>query len=131
VVVIEYNSTFPPPEDKVVVYDPNSKWDVDTYQGASIQAMYNLARTLGYSLVAAESFGYNLFFVRDDIEHNFYGVNDVKFLYRTPKLGHRPCGEDGKHTDECMKTYRMDGIMPHKACPPEKVWVKSSDLLSQ
>jgi hypothetical protein len=131
VVVIEYNSTFPPPEDKVVVYDPDSKWDVDTYQGASMQAMYNLARTLGYSLVAAESFGYNLFFVRGDIEHNFYGVNDVKFLYRTPKLGHRPCGEDGKHTEECLKTYRMDGIMPHKACPPEKVWVKSVDLLAQ
>ena len=128
VVVIEYNATFPPPEDKMVVYDPNSSWQCDTYHGASIQSMYNLARTIGYSLVSAESFGYNLFFVRDDIQHNFYGTNDVKFLYRTPKLGHRPCGEDGKHTDECLKTYRMDGIMGHKACPDDKVWISSSSI---
>ena len=128
VVVIEYNASFLPPEDKVVIYNPDSSWQCDTYHGASMQAIYNLARTLGYSLVSAESFGYNLFFVRDDIQHNFYGTNDVKFLYRTPKLGHRPCGEDGKHTDECLKTYRMDGIMGHKACPPDKVWIPSSSI---
>jgi hypothetical protein len=128
VVVIEYNASFPPPEDKVVVYDPNFSWKCDTYHGASMQAIYNLARSLGYSLVSAESTGYNLFFIRDDIQYNFYGTNDVKFLYRTPKLGHRPCGEDGKHTEECLKTYRMDGIMGHKACPPDKVWVSSSSI---
>ena len=128
VVVIEYNASFPPPEDKMVVYDPNSSWQCDTYHGASIQSMYNLARTLGYSLVSAEGVGYNLFFIRDDIQHNFYGTNDVKFLYRTPKLGHTPCGEDGKHTNECLKTYRMDGIMGHKACPADKVWVSSTSI---
>jgi len=42
---------------------------------------------------------YNLFFVRDYVVgYHFYSVNDVKFLYRTPKLGHRPCGENNQHT---------------------------------
>jgi len=131
VVVIEYNASFPPPEDKVVTYDANFSWECDNYHGASIQAMYNLSRTLGYSLVAAESSGYNLFFIRDDVipASIFYGINDVKLLYRTPKIGHRPCGENGFHTDECMKTYKFDGIMGHKQHTPEKIWTSSTSKL--
>ena len=129
VVVIEYNASFPPPDDRVVVYDANFIWKCDNYHGASMQAVYNLARTLGYSLVAAESFGYNLFFIRDDIKSDmFYGINDTNKLYRTPKLGHRPCGDNNMHTEECLKTYKSDGITGHKPHPPEKIWVTSSSI---
>ena len=129
VVVIEYNATFPPPEDKIVVYKEEFNYDLTIYHGASIQAMYNLGRKLGYSLVSAESSGYNLFFIRDDIleKHDvFYKTNDVEFLYKTPKLGHRPCAPCGtKHTEDCLKTYRVDGFMGHKPDLENREWTSS------
>jgi hypothetical protein len=130
VVVIEYNATYPPPDDRVVVYDADIIPGITTYHGATIEAMYKLGRQLGYNLVAAESSGYNLFFVRDDIAPDaFYGTNDTKILYKTPKLGHRPCGEDGStHTEECLKTYRMDGILGHKAPDGPVVWTNVQSL---
>jgi len=133
VVVIEYNATFPPPSDKIVVYNPEFDYDVTTYHGASIQAMYELGKKLGYSLVAAESMGYNLVFIRDDVieKHDcFYNMNDVKALYKTPKLGHRPCGENDTHTPECLETYKIDGIMGHKPDTLERPWVSTDDVLT-
>ena len=132
VVVIEYNATFPPPEDKIMEYKSDYSWDLSIYQSASIQAMYNLGRKLGYSLVCAESFGYNLFFVRDDVVgDSFHGVNNVEMLYRTPKLGHRPCGPDGvRHTEDCLKTYRLDGILGHKPDLLNRPWISSSEAFS-
>jgi hypothetical protein len=95
-VVIEYNATFPPGEDKVVVYDHLGHWDGTNYFGASIQAMYNLARKKGYSLVYAENTGANLFFVRDDLLENqnfcFKNVNDIYQLYKKPTYGNGPNG---------------------------------------
>jgi len=127
VIITEYNSTFPPPEDKIVMYDPNGSWNEDTYYGASIQAFYNLARSLGYSLVASESMGVNLFFIRDDINSDmFYGKNDVNILYRTPKHGHSPCGQNGQHSTECMKIYGMDKICGHKPHTEELKWTNST-----
>ena len=129
VVVIEYNATYPPPDDRVVVYDADIVPGITTYHGATIEAMYKIGVQLGYNLVAAESTGYNLFFVRNDIAPDaFYGTNDTFKLYRTPKLGHRPCGEDGNHTEECMKTYRMDGICGHKAPEGPVVWTNVHNL---
>ena len=132
VIVTECNSVFPPPIDKVVVYDikgaPNN---LDTYFGASVQAFYNLARSLGYSMVALESTGSNLFFVRDDIVESdvFYGKNDINILYKTPKYGHGPCGQDGNHTDECLKTFAIDRICGHRPHPPGLEWTSSKVLL--
>jgi hypothetical protein len=129
VVVIEYNATYPPPDDRVVVYDADIVPGLTTYHGASIEAMYKLGRQLGYNLVAAESFGYNLFFVRDDLAKDaFYGTNNTSILYRTPKMGHFPCGENGIHTDECMKTYRIDGISGHKAPLVDGPWTNVQTL---
>ena len=128
VVVIEYNATFPPPEDKIIKYNPTHEYDLTIYHGASIQAMYNLGKKLGYDLVASENNGYNLFFIRKDIDTSmFYRVNDVEFIYRTPKLGHRPCSDDGiTHTSDCLKTYRCDGILGHKPDLLNREWVPSS-----
>jgi hypothetical protein len=94
--VIEYNATFLPDEDKVVPYDGLGRWDGSNYFGASIRAMYNLARTKGYSLVYAENTGANLFFVRDDLLENqnfcFKNVNDIYKLYKKPTYGIGPNG---------------------------------------
>ena len=90
VVVIEYNATFPPPVDKVVVYKEEFNYDLTIYHSGSIQAMYNLGRKLGYSMVAAESSGYNLFFIRDDVlkEHDvFHGTNDCQSSLQDTKVG--------------------------------------------
>jgi hypothetical protein len=129
VVVIEYNAHYPPPDDRVVIYDADIVPDITTYHGATIEAMFKLGRSLGYNLVAAESSGYNLFFVREDVDRGvFYGTNDTIKLYRTPKLGHRPCGEDETHTNECLKTYRLDGICGHKAPTDDVVWTNVQSL---
>jgi hypothetical protein len=133
VVIIENNPDIPPPIDKVVVYDPAGSPFHSTYSGASIQAYYNLARHLGYSLVACETKGINLFFIRDDVlepfKNVFYKVNDVEFHYKTPKIDHPPCGEDGKHSPECNEKYKKYGIVGHRPHDPSKVWCTSEELL--
>lgn len=136
VFVTECNATFPPPVDKVVVYDAKGAPNfLDTYFGASVQAFFNLARTFGYSMVAMESTGSNMFFVRDDVPgvESFYGRNNLSILYRTPKYGHGPCGEDGQHTEECMKTFGIDKIYGHRPHPEgeEYKWTSSEILLSE
>lgn len=89
VVVIEYNGQTPPGVDRVMPYKADHIWDGTEYYGASIDAMYLLGRSLGYSLVCVDNLGVNLFFVRDDLEpeKKFFGTNNLKLLYRIPKFG--------------------------------------------
>lgn len=101
VVVIEYNASLGPHEDKVVVYNAQRRWDETNYYGASILALYKLGRLKGYSLVYAVHRGVNLFFIRDDVldgcPHTFIHTNDVVKIYQPPRYGghradphHRP-----------------------------------------
>jgi len=96
VVVIKYNGTHLPNEDKVAKYRPYYCGDETNYFGASILAMYNLGRAKGYSLIYAESVGVNLFFIRDDVLQqsgiHFKNVNDVEKIYRYPAYGKGPNG---------------------------------------
>jgi len=120
VVIIEYNSAFPPGDDKVMPYNPTWEWDGYNYYGATITAMYNLGRHLGYSLVSAEGYGgVNLFFVRDDLEPEKYfkGVNDVDFLYRPPHFG-------------VIHPY-TNAPYGHPHDFKNRPWVKSVDLLNK
>ena len=80
VVVIEYNATHLPDEDKVVKYRPYYVGDDTNYYGASLLSLYRLGRSKGYSLVYAEANGVNLFFVRDDLLNDraqFKNLNQV------------------------------------------------------
>lgn len=85
VVIIECNPYFPAHEDKVMQYDASYMWDGSEYCGASVLALYNLGRKLGYSFVYQEQEGVNLFFIRDDVLAStgvkFKNVNDVAKLY--------------------------------------------------
>lgn len=107
VVVIEYNASHSPLEDKVVQYNPLAVWDKTNYFGASILALYNLGRKKGYSLVYAEKRGVNLFFIRNDlidsIPYVFKNINRVSRIYRTPKYGMGPRG--GHVEDPLFRQY--------------------------
>jgi hypothetical protein len=43
-----------------------------TYSGASLPALVNLGRQKGYRLVGVERYGFNAFFIRDDIKSPFF-----------------------------------------------------------
>ncbi|MEM2160074.1 MAG: hypothetical protein QXN55_03875 [Candidatus Nitrosotenuis sp.] len=86
VVVIEYNSSIPPTESKVVPYDPNASWDGTNYFGASLLALKNLGLSKGYTLVGCESRGVNAFFVQSGLVEGIK-IKDIEYLYRPPKYG--------------------------------------------
>lgn len=91
VVVIEYNSSHSPWEDKVIIYDPNGRWDHSNYFGASILSLYKLGRKYGYSLVYADKKGVNIFFIRDDVlaqcPYRFKHINRLEYLFKPPQYG--------------------------------------------
>lgn len=67
VVVIEYNSMFPPGVEWVAEYRPDAVWDMTSKFGASLSAMESLGRQKGYTLVGSDVVGLNAFFVRNDL----------------------------------------------------------------
>ncbi len=67
VVVIEYNSLYPPTMSWVIPYDPKAYWDGTTRTGATLKALEELGTKKGYSLVGSTINGLNAFFVRDDL----------------------------------------------------------------
>lgn len=70
IVIAEYNSVFGPKAKVSVPYDPGfirvEKHGSKLYYGASISALDFLAQEKGYRLVAGNSAGNNVFFVRQD-----------------------------------------------------------------
>lgn len=88
VVVIEYNSTFPPDVSKVVDYDPEGGATWTSYYGASLLAYTKLGKSKGYDLVACENAGVNAFFIlHDEVVRHKINLKDIKEIYRPPKYG--------------------------------------------
>jgi len=87
VVVIEYNSTIPSNESKVVEYKKDAVWDGTNYFGASLAAMEKLGRQKGYTLVGCDNHGVNAFFIKDEIVKGKIKKSSIKDLYRSPKFG--------------------------------------------
>ena len=74
VAVVEYNSVIPPDVNWKVNYDPKRVWNSTQNQGASLKALEELGRELGYTLVGCDFTGTNAFFVRNDcVGANFAG----------------------------------------------------------
>lgn len=67
VVVVEYNSTYPPSVDWKVDYDPQGQWDGTFHYGASLKAFELLGRRFGYNLVGCNLAGCNAFFVKQEL----------------------------------------------------------------
>ena len=87
VVIIEYNAKFPPPMKWVMPYNPNHIWDGSDKQGASLEAITNLADSKGYQLVGTNLLGINAFFVRKDLCSNKFAENSsASNLYNTFKF---------------------------------------------
>lgn len=87
VVVIEYNSSYPPTESKTVPYDPHGRWDRKTnYFGSSLLALMKLGRSKGYTLVGCDSNGVNAFFVKSDLLHSQI-KKTINELYKSPNYG--------------------------------------------
>ena len=92
VAVIEYNAVFPPGIDWKVVHDASAIWDGSINNGASLTALENLGREMGYSLVHCDTVGVNAFFVRSDLAAGkFAAPFDAATHYEPPRhaLSHR------------------------------------------
>lgn len=100
VIVVEYNHQYKL-DDKVVIYNPDARFDGTDYYGASLKAFYLLGRFKGYSLVHVLKNGVNLFFVRNDIlekiSTEFSNVNNLEKLYVNLPRGHKADPLNRKH----------------------------------
>ncbi len=68
IVVAECNNSWGPYESLTVPYQPGFTWARGSeYAGATIAAMCKLGTQKGYRLVGAQRYGFNAFFVRDDL----------------------------------------------------------------
>jgi hypothetical protein len=66
-VVCETQNTIGPEDALTVPYDPGFVLDTPDYHGASLAAMTKLGAQKGYRLVGTHRYGFNAFFVRNDI----------------------------------------------------------------
>lgn len=101
-VVIEYNSSIPPNESRVVPYDPDVVWDGTNYFGASLLALKNLGLSKGYTLVGCDNAGVNAFFIKSDLIEEF-NVPSIEKLYRPPKYGEIIDGKNIGHPPNAKK----------------------------
>jgi len=68
IVVAECNGVWGPFESLTVPYSPTFAWENGSaYVGATIAAMCKLGREKGYRLVGSQRYGFNAFFVREDL----------------------------------------------------------------
>ena len=84
VMVVEYNSSFPPP---LRYLNQMSRSDGLCF-GASLAALTDMLGTKGYALIGTDLCGVNAFFARKDlVEGQFVQVGDVAALYNPPRYG--------------------------------------------
>jgi hypothetical protein len=101
IVICEYNSHFGPTAKVTTPYAPDFVRDrahfSKIYYGASISALTDLATRRGYSLVASNSVGNNIFFVRNDL------IGSLKTL--TPMEAYRRAEFREYHDENGQLTY--------------------------
>ena len=91
IVVIEYQDILGPERSVTIPYDPGfSKSDYtenatdNNYVGASLRAMVKLGTAKGYRLVAINAYGFNAFFVREDVACDTLPQIPVEAGFRHP-----------------------------------------------
>jgi hypothetical protein len=101
IVICEYNSHFGSTAQVTTPYDPSFIRDQahysKIYYGASISALNVLAETKGYSLVASNRAGNNIFFVRNDL------LGDLKEI--TPAEAYRHAQFREFHNEQGKLTF--------------------------
>lgn len=98
VIIVEYNSAIPSDIDWKVRYNPGRWWNGTQNFGASLKALENLGRKMGYSLIGCDFMGVNAFFVRSELlgdkflepytSENHYEPPRYSMVHRRT---HRPC----------------------------------------
>ncbi|WP_026840434.1 hypothetical protein [Citrifermentans bremense] len=88
VVMVEYQDLFYPDESVTVPYRPDfDRFSVHPdYFGASLSAFVKLARRKGYRLVGCNRYGFNAFFVRNDLAGSFLPEVSVQSCLTHPKV---------------------------------------------
>lgn len=92
VVVIEYNSHVPADERKVILYEPDFRWNGSDYFGASLRALQELGEQKGYSLIHCERTGTNAFFIATDALPPSLVPKSLAAIYRPPSFGNQGLG---------------------------------------
>ena len=84
ILIVEYNSLFGAEQSVTVPYIPYFLRPADAhyYDGASLSAFVSLSTSLGYSLVAIEPRGINVFFVRQDCLRNGIAAIDGRGAFK-------------------------------------------------
>jgi hypothetical protein len=68
IVVTEFNDAWGPHDSVTIPYAPDFSWEKGSlYYGASLAAMCSLGVEKGYRLVGVQRYGFNAFFVREDL----------------------------------------------------------------
>ena len=103
VIVVEFNSDWAPPVDKVVKYDRQARWDGWNYFSGSLSAFAKLGRVAGYTVVYADTRGVNLFLVADELgpRERFVDAGDEGRIFRP--AGYMDCQlvwRAGGHCDD-------------------------------
>ena len=84
VLVIEYNALFGPIRAVTVPYKPFPPDSPKMYRGASLSALYKVARRKGYRLVFCGAEGCNAFFLRDDVAEDVPGTLPLEAFRPVP-----------------------------------------------
>ncbi|MEK6748536.1 MAG: hypothetical protein AABY83_04945 [Pseudomonadota bacterium] len=90
VVVIEFNSCFPPQEYYVVAKEQAIALGATSKAGASLRAFYELGLSKGYQLIYCELAGANAFFIHESCKKYFavdWGLLTPELLYQPPQFG--------------------------------------------
>jgi len=86
VVVIEYNSKFPPPMMVCMEYNESNVWRKDDCFGASLKYLERVFADKGYHLVGCNITGLNAFFVRKDlVQDKFLEPYTAENHYEPPR----------------------------------------------
>ena len=87
VVIVEFNSGLGPDEALTVPYSENFQWEKGSqYLGASLAAMIKLGERKGYRFVGTNLYGFNAFFVRQDLAQESLPAADPRdaFFHAAP-----------------------------------------------
>jgi hypothetical protein len=85
--IIEYNAKFPPPVEFCIAYDPDHKWALNDYFGASLSSFARLFTAHGFRLVCCNSLtGSNAFFIDVEYGDHFPDVpTDINQIFVEPR----------------------------------------------
>ena len=90
VVVVEFNNIWGPEHAVTVPNNPEfHRMRTPEYNGASLAAMVKLGREKGYRFVGANRFGYNAFFVREDLARDLLPEASLESALTHPYVKHR------------------------------------------